>query len=48
MLGGLEDSTLAQDHAEELLATAAAAKTAPPIASLAALLAGPTVAALAD
>jgi DNA repair protein RecN (Recombination protein N) len=27
MLGGLEDSTLAQDHAEELLATAAAAKT---------------------
>ena len=29
MLGGLEDSTLAQDHAEELLATAAAAKTEP-------------------
>ena len=28
MLGGLEDSTLAHDHAEELLATAAAAKTA--------------------
>jgi DNA repair protein RecN (Recombination protein N) len=27
MLGGLEDSTLAQDHAEELLANAAAAKT---------------------
>jgi DNA repair protein RecN (Recombination protein N) len=27
MLGGLEDSTLAQDHAEELLATATAAKT---------------------
>jgi DNA repair protein RecN (Recombination protein N) len=27
MLGGLEDSTLAHDHAEELLATAAAAKT---------------------
>jgi DNA repair protein RecN (Recombination protein N) len=27
MLGGLEDSTLAQDHAEELLATAAAAKS---------------------
>jgi len=29
MLGGLEDSALAQDHAEELLATAAAAKTDP-------------------
>jgi DNA repair protein RecN (Recombination protein N) len=29
MLGGLEDSTLAQDHAEELLATAAAAKSGP-------------------
>jgi DNA repair protein RecN (Recombination protein N) len=29
MLGGLEDSTLAQDHAEELLATAAAAKNPP-------------------
>jgi DNA repair protein RecN (Recombination protein N) len=27
MLGGLEDSSLAQDHAEELLAAAAAAKT---------------------
>jgi DNA repair protein RecN (Recombination protein N) len=27
MLGGLEDSTLAHDHAEELLATATAAKT---------------------
>jgi DNA repair protein RecN (Recombination protein N) len=27
MLGGLEDSTLAQDHAEELLATADAAKS---------------------
>jgi DNA repair protein RecN (Recombination protein N) len=29
MLGGLEDSTLAQDHAEELLASAAAAKNGP-------------------
>jgi DNA repair protein RecN (Recombination protein N) len=28
MLGGLEDSSLGHDHAEELLATAAAAKTA--------------------
>jgi DNA repair protein RecN (Recombination protein N) len=29
MLGGLEDSTLGRDHAEELLATAAAAKSGP-------------------